>query len=165
MDIVKDLANAEKLQALTGSLLNNLLNGTENVEQNMHRFQSVGFSLLQENGHYTDLELEIDYFNSESQGPDPRYKVQIRHSFCLHLTFDWERRDCYLLVGANFGDGFNCYHQIGFDGTPFDTAINLVVKNEPNEALSALINENSLAWHDVLLAAQQIFEVLNKPAA
>lgn len=93
------------------SFLEMLLGNPDEYQGNMPEtfvdaLDGSGWRVWQENGSYSDLELELKI---------PTASAGNYLSINIHLTFSWDEKDVYLVFGDNLGDGFNDGASIYFD--------------------------------------------------
>lgn len=145
------------------AVLQNILASNAGVvsDGQIEMFQSAGWHLWNNDGFgYTDFEYCKMYQTRAENG-------HADYSLNVHLTIDWEGGEVYLMLGDNFGDGFNDEHYVGNDGSPFNEQMERCIKaireTAANDPYLALIDSNPQAWADLVAAAERLGKVVGVP--
>ena len=124
-------------------------------------FNEAGWWLKQSTSECADFEYDLAFTGSDCD--------DLRHSFYLHLTLNWQSASVCLTVGANKGEGVELLHDITLaEGQYLDEALDeyletLISQAEvgPDSAeLISLIEQHADKWDAVLIDVRGLSEKL-----
>ncbi|MCU7556087.1 hypothetical protein OCL06_15960 [Alteromonas sp. ASW11-19] len=126
------------------SVLSAIFHAGEVSDVQRAQLHKLGWIEWQDSGDYSDFELEASF----GEAQDDRY-----HSLNVHLTFNWQHSQMYLVIGTNLGDGFNGYHQIYHDGLPLDEqlerSMDTLRESTTDDPVITVIDQHPHAWASI----------------
>ena len=141
------------------SIIDTTLHNGKLVSSQAGQLKSDGWLISQSNVDFTDIEYEETYLEAS-----PEWGVDDRCSFNLSLTFSWQDRAIYCVIGANLGDGVINDHEVKYKGHSLEgeieSSIEALRKTRPTHPLLRIIDEHGDHWSSVVGAAAKVPKLL-----
>ena len=141
------------------SIIDATLNHGKLVSSQASQLESDGWLISQSSVDFTDIEHEETYVEAS-----PEWGLDDRCSFNLRVTFSWQDRVLYWVIGTNLGDGVINDHEVKHKGhsleRELEDSIKSLRKTWPPHPLIRIIDEYQDHWNSVVSAVAKVPKLL-----